>query len=364
MANDFYTKSGNPATQSNGASSTIRNEFTTIEQGFDKMPALTGNGGKVIRVNAAGNALEPKTLTELGGTEESLWCGTAGGTANALTLTPAVAITAYAAGQAFRFKSGASVNTGAATVNISGVGAIAIQRNGAALNGGEIEASQWYQLVLSDATTAQLTKIGKARGLDFNGAGVGLAINQTLSPADVGKWLEVQSAGLTITLPPVANVETGDSYTLKAQHPFTLAADGAELIHSTATAATTLSLADDEYLTIASNGSAWYVVSRSYNYAADGSAKLWLRCNGAGVIADSFNITSIGDVGVGELTVTIATDFASVNYAALATLNSSSAMMATVLNQAAGSFKVESRNDSGTLSDPLGGYCISAFGDQ
>jgi len=88
------------------------------------------------------------------------WCGTAGGTADALTLTPTPAITAYAAGQKFRFKSGASANTGATTVDISGEGAIAIQLNGAALAAGDIEISQWYEITLSDASTAQLLKVG------------------------------------------------------------------------------------------------------------------------------------------------------------------------------------------------------------
>jgi hypothetical protein len=136
------------------------------------------------------------------------------------------------------------------------------------------------------------------------------------------------------------------------------------LIHSTATAATTLSVADDEYLTIASNGSAWYVVSRGYNYAADGSAKLWLRCGVTGVIFDSFNITSITDVAVGVLTVTIATDFANANYVVNATPNSSGSVKAIAVNQAAGSFQVHVNDDSGVLTDPNGGYGITAYGDQ
>ena len=66
------------------------------------------------------------------------WCGTAGGTANALTLTPNPAITAYAAGQTFTFVSGA-VNTGAATVNVSGIGVKTLQTGGGnTLVGGEI----------------------------------------------------------------------------------------------------------------------------------------------------------------------------------------------------------------------------------
>ena len=44
--------------------------------------------------------------------------------------------------------------------------------------------------------------------------------------------------------------------------------------------------------------------------------KAWINFNGTGVIAinDSFNVTSITDVGVGNYTITWDTDFANVNY--------------------------------------------------
>ena len=58
MSNDFYTKSGNPGPNSPGSSTTIRAEFELIQDGFEKMPTITGNANKPIRVNAAGTALE------------------------------------------------------------------------------------------------------------------------------------------------------------------------------------------------------------------------------------------------------------------------------------------------------------------
>ena len=53
--------------------------------------------------------------------EAFVWCGTAGGSANAITLSPSPAITAYAAGQRFVWMASGSVNTGATTVAISGL---------------------------------------------------------------------------------------------------------------------------------------------------------------------------------------------------------------------------------------------------
>src|ERR1700741_5413357 len=87
------------------------------------------------------------------------WCGTAGGTANALTLSPSPAITAYAAGQSFVFKAGASPSTTTGTVAISGLSTIAIQFAGAALSGGEIQANQFYRITLDTASTCQLEGI-------------------------------------------------------------------------------------------------------------------------------------------------------------------------------------------------------------
>lgn len=83
------------------------------------------------------------------------WGGTAGGTANALTITPSPAISAYAAGQVFRFKVGSSVNTGAATLAVSGLAAKAIERGGEAVRPGDLPPNA-YVGVLYDGTAFQL----------------------------------------------------------------------------------------------------------------------------------------------------------------------------------------------------------------
>jgi len=124
------------------------------------------------------------------------WCGTATGTANALTLTPAIAITAYAAGQSFIFKAGASPNSGATTINVSGVGAIALQKNGAACAGGEISANQWYEVVLDSATTAQLRQFKiLVAGTDYAAPGANTDITSLQSTTTV----TTQAAGNNTT---------------------------------------------------------------------------------------------------------------------------------------------------------------------
>lgn len=116
-------------------------------------------GGEAIGTNADNyiRALS-QFIKELFNTAD-IWGGTAGGTANALTLTPTPAITAYATGQSFTFKAGGSPSSSTATVAISGLATKAIQLDGSALSGGEIEAGKIYRIVY-DGTQFQLGKVG------------------------------------------------------------------------------------------------------------------------------------------------------------------------------------------------------------
>lgn len=73
-----------------------------------------------------------------------------GGTANAITATLSPAIASYAAitGAPVRIKKGASANTGAATLNLNGIGAVSIViPGGAALTSGQLAASGIFTVV-------------------------------------------------------------------------------------------------------------------------------------------------------------------------------------------------------------------------
>ena len=91
--------------------------------------------------------------------EAFVWCGTAGGRADAITLSPSPAITAYAAGQRFVWMASGSTNTGATTVAISGLGAIALQDNGAALTAGQHAAGKMFMGVLNTTSTVQIMNV-------------------------------------------------------------------------------------------------------------------------------------------------------------------------------------------------------------
>lgn len=116
MANDFFTATGNPAAKSQGSSAVMRAEFAAIEDGFDKFPTLTGNGGKVVVVNSGGTALEAVSGTGTGSivraTSPTLVTPDLG-TPSAVVLTNATGLPAT------------SILSGTASININGtVGAV------------------------------------------------------------------------------------------------------------------------------------------------------------------------------------------------------------------------------------------------
>lgn len=92
-----------------------------------------------VAENASANSSDAFLLARANHTGPLNWAwSTYGGTANAITLTPAFARAAYAAGDQFRFRATAT-NTGAATINVGGLGVkSAVTVTGAALPAGYI----------------------------------------------------------------------------------------------------------------------------------------------------------------------------------------------------------------------------------
>ena len=103
-----------------------------------------------------------------------------------------------------------------------------------------------------------------------------------------------------------------------------------------------------------------------------GLVKAWVNMDGSGTahVDTSFNITGIADNGTGVYTITIATDFGSVNYcwAGMAQQDGSDDR-AIILSQeedsapAAGSLAITTQNDAGSYVDTAG-IGVVMFGDQ
>jgi hypothetical protein len=89
------------------------------------------------------------------------------GAANALVVAVTPAPSAYTAGMQINVKV-ANNNTGAATINVNGLGAKSIQRNGASLGSGALVAGQVYRLVY-DGTYFQMGPTAETASLATNG---------------------------------------------------------------------------------------------------------------------------------------------------------------------------------------------------
>ena len=96
------------------------------------------------------------------------------------------------------------------------------------------------------------------------------------------------------------------------------------------------------------------------------AAKAWIKCDIAGTINASYNVTSITDTGAGDVLVTWATDFTSGNYCANASFESSVALAIRISSTtlSGGSIQIQTYTvDTPALTDPVT-YCVAAFGDQ
>lgn len=155
---DFVSGTTISSSQVDANFSTIVSEITNSLP-RDGQAAPTANlpmGG--FKLTGLGNGSAAGDSAPLGqiAANAYVWGGTAGGTADALTLTPVPAHSSYAAGKIFRFIA-AATNTGAATINVSALGAKNIYNNGAALAAGAIETGKIYEIVY-DGTQFNLNR--------------------------------------------------------------------------------------------------------------------------------------------------------------------------------------------------------------
>jgi hypothetical protein len=106
------------------------------------------------------------------------------------------------------------------------------------------------------------------------------------------------------------------------------------------------------------------LVTPSVQHFHPSASKCWLKCDHAGNVNASYNITSITDTGPGVVTVTIATDFSSAHYALNVSVGTAVGVCAPNSSQAAGSFVINAFNTgTGAAQDSILGYYAEAHGD-
>ena len=111
----------------------------------------------------------------------SMWGGTATGSANVLAITTSTPIGSYQIGQVFNFIAGSSNNSGATTINVDGIGALAVQASGIACQGNEIIANKFYSVMVDTLSTCQLTPLSYNFGFNVATTGAINGVNTTFT---------------------------------------------------------------------------------------------------------------------------------------------------------------------------------------
>ena len=219
---------------------------------------------------------------------------------NAITATAPVSLSAYVAGQTFRFIA-AGANTGAVTLNLNAIGAKAVTRDGTtALVTGDILAGGVYQ-VTYDGTQFQLTNSSNAsvQVTSFSAGTTGLTPNTaTTGAVTLGGTLNVANGGTGLTSFTSGQIHYG-AFNTNANFVF----DGTNLGIGTSSPAKLLHLystGNNAYTRYQYSGSGSYF---EVGQGADSIAYVWNATN-TGMLFGTNNtermrIDSSGNVGIG-----------------------------------------------------------------
>lgn len=243
---------------------------------------VMGSDGKTYKALQTSINQNPTTATaywQVWGTEgrdDQLQLTTAfttAGAAPSFTLSATPAPSALTANLRFRVKFHA-VGTGADTLNINALGAKNLKQydfTGAKV-AASIAANQLVDVEYDGVDMVLLDPYPQA-GLSFRNGLRSVSTTSTLAATDVGSSIELNWAGITVTLPPVATTPIGGSITFRTNYDCTLKGNGAENISSVAGPANTYALFQGDTLTLVNIGSAWYVVSAGFGTPSFGISK-------------------------------------------------------------------------------------------
>jgi hypothetical protein len=159
----------------------------------------TSNGDVYERSGGSWSVIANLTgPTGLTGDNKILWGGAAGGTANALTVTTGLSLSAIARGHAVAFKVGAAANTGAATIAVDSASAATLQKNGSPLVAGDLPANATMLGVVDASGYVQLVGGGFSNPMTTAGdlivGGASGAPTRIAHPGSVGMYLKTTSA--------------------------------------------------------------------------------------------------------------------------------------------------------------------------
>ena len=203
---------GQPVVASTLITSAAFNAFTAdvatalstciLKDGQQTVTANIPFGGNKLTGVAAGTARTDAANIGLLQDGTGVYVATVGGTVDVITLTPSPAITAYVAGQSFKFIA-AGANTTNVTVNISGLGAKAVTKTGSTpLVGGDLPSGAIvhatydgtrFQVQVGQATINASTLISNL--VSYVHPDVNTAHRDTIKAGFVPAWFNQQWGG-------------------------------------------------------------------------------------------------------------------------------------------------------------------------
>jgi microcystin-dependent protein len=134
---------------------------------------------------------------------KGVYVPTVGGTANAITLTTGYSVSAYAAGQTFRFLA-SGINSGAVTINLDGIGAKDVYVGGSPVTAGMLSTGK-MATVTYDGTRFQLEAESPAA------ISVGTVMAWPISTVPTG-WLECDGSAVSRSTYSALFAVIGDDY--------------------------------------------------------------------------------------------------------------------------------------------------------
>ena len=160
------------STWANNTLNDIATAITASIANDGQTPILANLPMSNFRHTNVGNASARTDYAAAGQVQDSsfTWAGTAGGTADAITLTLTPAITSYTTGQRFAFISGSANTTTTPTIAVNGLAAKTVKsKSGAAVSAGSIPANTLTE-VSYDGTNFRLCADTVASNTSFASA--------------------------------------------------------------------------------------------------------------------------------------------------------------------------------------------------